>query len=355
MQWTPYWEANLLVFTWGHGEDEYDLNPYLQIFSFSKKEYIPFSVKKETKMTGTLGFIGVPSSAGAHAPGQEKAPEYLRGAGLVERLEAKNIRVIDHGDLPRVRFRPDKAHRKQQNVASVLEVATRVAEQVDLALQKYETLLVLGGDCTIELGVLSGTLRHGEDLGLLYFDANTDLNIPVSEPGGFLDWMGMAHILGEAGAVETLSHIGPRFPLLSDDQVLFFAYVPAELTPWEQAVFARRSLRGYVADDVVGRARDAALEAVADMEKRAERFLVHFDVDVIDFLDFPIADFPQPHAVFPFREAMACLKVFVSSPKCAGLTITEFNPDHADEDGVLAAAFVEGVASALASTKLSEL
>lgn len=262
--------------------------------------------------------------------------------------------MIDHGDLPRVRFRPDKAHRRQQNVATVLEVAARVAEQVDLALERHETPLVLGGDCTIELGVLSGTLRHGEDLGLLYFDANTDLNIPVSEPGGFLDWMGMAHILGEPGAVEILSHIGPRFPLLSDGQVLFFAYVPAELTPWEQIVFARRSLRGYIADDVVGRARSAARSAVADMEKCAERFLVHFDVDVIDFLDFPIADFPQPNAVLTFQEAMACLEVFVSSPKCAGLTITEFNPDHADEGGILAATFVEGVASALASTKRPE-
>ena len=81
---------------------------------------------------------------------------------------------------------------------------------------------------------------------------------------------------------------------------------------------------------------------------------MHFDVDVIDFLDFPIADFPQPNAVFTSQEAMACLEVFVSSPQCAGLTITEFNPDHADEDGVLAAAFVEGVVSVLASPKLPE-
>lgn len=194
---------------------------------------------------------------------------------------------------------------------------------------------------------MSGALRHGEDLGLLYFDANTDLNIPASVPGGFLDWMGMAHILGEAGAVEELSHIGPRFPLLSDDKVIFFAYVPAELTAWEQTVFIRRSLHGYVAD----RARDAAVEALAEMEQRAEHFLVHFDVDVIDFLDFPIADFPQPNAVLTFQEAMACLEVFVSSPKCVGLTITEFNPDHADEDGIFVAAFAEGVVSAFARAK----
>src|SRR5262249_37539027 len=154
------------------------------------------------KMTRTIGLIGVPSSAGAHAPGQEKAPYYLRHAGLVDRLEAANIRVVDHGDLPRARFWPDRAHRRQRNIPTLLEVATRVAEQVDLALRKQETFLVLGGDCTIELGVLSGVLRHIADVGLLYFDANTDLNIPVSVTGGFLDWMGMAHILGEVGAVE---------------------------------------------------------------------------------------------------------------------------------------------------------
>ena len=48
---------------------------------------------------------------------------------------------------------------------------------------------------------------------------------------------------------------------------------------------------------------------------------------------------------------MACLEVFVSSPKCVGLTITEFNPDHADEDGVFVATFVEGVVSAFARAK----
>lgn len=36
---------------------------------------------------------------------------------------------------------------------------------------------------------------------------------------------------------------------------------------------------------------------------------------------------------------------------CAGLTITEFNPDHIDEDGAQVAAFIEGVESAFARAK----
>jgi len=95
----------------------------------------------------------------------------------------------------------------------------------------------------------------------------------------------------------------------------------------------------------VGRAREgsekAAAEAVAYPEEVAGRFLGHFDVDVIDFVDMPVAAVPQRNAGLTFREALACLGVFASSSKCAGLlVITEFNPDHADKAGEIVTVFV---------------
>jgi arginase family enzyme len=48
-------------------------------------------------MTGPLIIIGAPSSAGAYAPGQEKAPGALRAAGLLECLRAHGIQVDDRG------------------------------------------------------------------------------------------------------------------------------------------------------------------------------------------------------------------------------------------------------------------
>ena len=295
----------------------------------------------------TFGLIGVPTSVASHSPGQEKAPAALRAAGLVERLMAAGTAVVDHGDLPLARWTPDPARRRAQNLPRVVEIVGRVADCVETALNRGEVPLVVGGDCTIELGVLAGALRHGVDPALLYFDAHADLNTPVSVREGALDWMGMAHALGEPEAAEELSHVGPRFPLLPDDRVVFFASVPFELTAWEREVVARRSLREYPVDRVAGRPEEAAAEALADVEGRADRFLVHFDVDAIDFVDFPIADYPQLNAGLPFRDAMACLAVFAQSPKFAGLTITEFNPDHTDEEGRLARTFVEAVAQAL--------
>lgn len=44
--------------------------------------------------------IGVPTSAGAHHAGQERAPRALREAGLVKRLQEAGLGIDDAGDLP---------------------------------------------------------------------------------------------------------------------------------------------------------------------------------------------------------------------------------------------------------------
>jgi arginase len=293
-----------------------------------------------------MGLIGVPSSVGAHWPGQEKAPGVLRGAGLVERLESAGCAVVDHGDLPRFRFRPDRGH--PQNLAAVIEVARSVAGRVEGALGDCEIPLVIGGDCTIELGVLCGFLRAGEDPALLYLDGGLDLRTPTDNPTGIHDSMGVAHMIGEPVAAEELSHIGPRFPLMPDDRVVYFGYEPVVGESFEGEIAERRGMARYPAERVRGGPEEVAAEALHDLASRAGRFVVHFDVDVIDFVDFPVADVPQHNAGLTFSDAMASLGVFAASPSFGGLVITEFNPDHADEEGELAKVFVREVADVLA-------
>ena len=300
-------------------------------------------------MSRRIGLIGVPSSAGAHWPGQEKAPRAMREAGLVERLEAAAMTVVDHGDMPRSRWRSDKEHRRPHNLSAVVQVARGVADLVEAALQNAETPLVIGGDCTIELGVLSGFLRRDGDVGLLYFDGGVDLRTPLDNPTGILDSMGVAHILGEPGSAEELARIGPRFPLMPDEKVVLFGYSRNEP---EVEVLARRSMPRYPVERVREGSEKAAAEALGYLEEVAGRFVVHFDVDVIDFVDLPVADVPQINAGLTFREVLACLEVFALSPKFAGLVVTEFNPDHADEEGETARVFVQGLVDAVAGKKI---
>jgi len=301
-------------------------------------------------MKQTIALIGVPSSAGAHWPGQEKAPAYLREAGLVSRLEEAKLEVVDLGDLPLVRFQPDREHRTGQNLGRVVEVCQHVADQVDLALGQGALPLVIGGDCSLSLGVVAGFVRHRQDFSLLYFDGHVDLNTPATSPSGIFDSMGMAHMLAEPGTAQELSHLGARYPLLSKDQIFLFGYNPGELNPVEEEALARHRLQGLPLPKVQGRAEQAARQAVKFLEGRGERFLLHFDVDVIDFMDFPVVDVPQFNQGLTFQEAMDCLAVFAASPSFGGLTVTEFNPDHADEEGALARTFVKRLANSLVKT-----
>lgn len=70
-------------------------------------------------------------------------------------------------------------------------------------------------------------------------------------------------------------------------------------------------------------------------------------LDVIAFVDLPVADVPQINAGLTFREALACLEVFASSRRFAGLVVSGFNPDDGDEEGEAAMALVQGLVDAV--------
>ena len=290
-----------------------------------------------------FGLIGVPSSAGAHGPGQEKAPSALRTAGLLGALREAGLDVEDLGDLPVARFAPDRAERKRQSQSQVVKVARQVADAVASAVERELIPIVLGGDCTITLGVVAGLLRHQPDLGLIYFDGDADLTTPETTRSGIFDSMGVAHMIG-AGDPD-LAHIGPRFPLLEQDRIILFGFHPYEIEPDESRVLASSPMAKYPVTSMDGRPVELAAQARARLEERARAIAVHFDVDVMDSAEIPLADWPHYDAL-SFGDAMRCLSVFVGSPKLAALVVTEINPDH-DPDGLLVRQFVDAFAGAM--------
>src|SRR6266581_7748606 len=100
--------------------------------------------------------IGVPSSAGAHHAGQERAPAALREAGLPDRLRAAGLTVRDAGDLPGAVFAVDHEHPHARNLPAVARVARETADAVAGLAGPEQLPLVIGGDCTITLGVVAG-------------------------------------------------------------------------------------------------------------------------------------------------------------------------------------------------------
>ena len=103
--------------------------------------------------------MGVPSSAASYAAGQDLAPAALRSAGLLEQLTASGLEVHDDGDLPHQAWSPDRDHPLAQNADQATMSVQQLADRLHPLLARGDIALVLGGNCTIALGVAARDQR----------------------------------------------------------------------------------------------------------------------------------------------------------------------------------------------------
>lgn len=296
-------------------------------------------MKQSALDANRIALIGAPSSAGARLVGQEQGPQSLRDAGLVQLLQSDGHEVVDLGDLAQASFAPDPQHPKQQNLSLVVSVLEQVASRVESALADGAWPLVIGGDCTVTIGVLAALAKHFPRLGMMYLDGDVDLNTPETTHTGILDGMVLAHVLGRGA--EELSRFGSRYPLLEEKDITLFGYSTEAggVDPVEIGLLENTRMAKYPMQEVRDGVRDAATRALHDLEQKVDHILVHFDVDVVDVADFPAVDVPHDPGLglLQVREALG---IFLASEKSVGLVVTEFNAVR-DSDKTLAPQLIE--------------
>jgi arginase len=277
----------------------------------------------------TVTLIEAPTSAGAYAPGQEDGPRALLEAGLREGLEAVGVTVHLGGQASPFRWRPDPDNPRAANASTVIDRASQVASLVRSAPAE-DTILVLGGDCTVGVGTVAGLLDRSARPGLIYVDRHADLNVPDSTVDGALDWMGVAHMLDIDGAVDGLAALAGQRPMLSTEQISFLGLGPH--TDFEAEVIADRRLPVVdvrsAASDPLRSARTALSPLVA-----CDILAVHFDVDLVDFLDAPLAENTDRGTAPSLKACAEILSALLRDERVRALTITEFNPHHGSQDG----------------------
>jgi arginase len=277
----------------------------------------------------TVTLIEAPTSAGAYAPGQEDGPRALLDAGLREGLEAAGVTVHMGGRASPFRWRPDRESPRAANAGAVIDRASQVASLVR-SVPAGETILVLGGDCTVGVGTVAGLLDRSARLGLIYVDRHADLNVPGSTDDGALDWMGVAHMLDIDGAVDGLAALAGQRPMLSAEQISFLGLGPH--TEFEAGVIVDRGLpvvdvRSAACDPL--RSARVALAPLAACDGLA----VHFDVDLVDFLDAPLAENTDRGTAPSLSACGEILRALLRDHRARALTVTEFNPHHGSQDG----------------------
>ena len=261
--------------------------------------------------------MGVPDSMASYAAGQDLAPAALRSAGLLEQLTASGLDVHDDGDLPHQAWSPDRDHPLAQNAGQVTTSVQQLADRLYPLLARSDDIaLVLGGNCTIALGIAAALWRLNAGApGLLYIDRHYDINTPESTTDGALDWMGLAHALALPGCLDILADAFGRRPLLEAD--------PAA----------------------------AALAAVSRLP--AGPLALHLDVDVLDFTDAPLAENTDGRNTGPTLDQVTeALTAAARDLRMRVLSIGELNPTRCAGDHDALPRFVTSIARILTANLL---
>jgi arginase len=290
-----------------------------------------------------VAVFGVPTAAGAHAPGVERAPFALREAGLLDSLRGLGATVVNLSDLSLFPYREDPAHPRARNAEGVACAVRAAADEMTRAMAEGFPL-VLGGDCTLVAGLAAGARRHlGQPVGVVFLDANADLNTPETSPSGYLGGMALALALGR-GPREVLAAMGPD-GAVQPDHVALVGF--RELDPGERPALGELGLAlpAPAARRLGMRVTSAlALDGVGNGDGP---LVVHVDVDVIDPAEMPAKTNLTPGPGLTFQETGDLLTALMASPRVAALEVCELLPAR-DPDGVHARKLVELLTRALA-------
>jgi arginase len=200
--------------------------------------------------------------------------------------------------------------------------------RAELAVKSGGLVLVLGGDCTQIIGLLSGARRYYKNLYLLWMDRDADLNTPASTPSGRLDGMALATIIGK-GSPELVRFWGEP-PLVREPDTVLFGL--QRLDQPEVDFLTRAPLRYNYAVDIQNKGvAQSAQHALVQLHADTREFILHLDLDVIAQEDFPPVNVPDSGGL-SFSDTQTALTEFAKHKNLLGLDVAQYNPDR-DPDG----------------------
>ncbi|MDG4763608.1 arginase family protein [Solwaraspora sp. WMMD406] len=272
--------------------------------------------------------LGAPWDSSGRSRGEEQAPDALRAAGLRDLINvdcgdaATHIGSNHRDDITQVRALPDTVT-AAHTLAATLRNSMRDHPQ--------RRPLVVGGDCSLLLGVFAQLSPALNNVGLWLVDGHPDyLAAADSETGETADLElavltgdGPAELIGLAGTVPMMNArhaalIGHRTVDLDPDSAAELARLPSGLF----TIDAPQVLRDPAGAG--GRAADWASRLGLPM-------WLHLDVDVLDPSVMPAVTYPQDGGL-DFDQLAAVLAPLAASPNLAGVSVADFRPDL-DPDG----------------------
>ena len=298
-------------------------------------------------MPQKVRIIGVPMDLGQSRRGVDMGPSALRVAGLQARIKQLGHQVEDIGNI--FVKQPEEqpyGEKRAKYLNEIAETCRGLAELVQKTLDEGFLPVVLGGDHSIAVGVVSGVSgayrTRQKRIGYVWLDAHGDMNTPESSPSGNVHGMPLASVMGY-GAPELVELLGFKPKVEPRNVALVGVH---ELDPKEKRLVKESGAHVFTMRDIDERGmREVMSEALRVASDETDGIAVSLDMDFVDPTDAPGVGTPVRGGV-TYREAHLAMEMICDSKAMVSLEIVEINP-VIDEHNTTALLGVELVLSSL--------
>jgi arginase len=263
----------------------------------------------------TINIVTVPYRYDEYNVGLGQGPSALLKAGLEKRLRGAGIST---GSVVEATL-PDDERTEGPVAANIGRLGHHAAKAIASARDGGQPVLVLAGDDTAAIGVVSGMqLAHGStvNLGLIWIDAHADFNTPETTVSGILAGMPVAILAGLAGPIwRESAQLQATIPT---DRILVAG--AREIEEREEMLLRSTNIRLVTTDEIQG---GTTFENAVD--RLASHVDQNIDLDVLDPTLMPSASTPSPNGL-SIKQTARMLKYVIATGKTAVIAVTSLNP-----------------------------
>lgn len=265
-----------------------------------------------------LQVVTVPYRYDDRDEGLGRGPKALLQAGLIDRLTA-----LGHFVSEPVETELDASEIEHgRRAVNIGRLGAQTAIHVAAARQQGAGCLVLAGDDTAAIGVLSGVQRAdgaATPIGIVWVDAHGDFNTPETSYSGILAGMPVAILAGLAGPLwREAAGLAATVPT---DRILLVGV--RDLDEQEATLLRSTDARIITAKETTtGNTLATTVERLAN---RCTHLCLHVDLDVLDPHLVPSASTPSAGG-FDIEEAARAMTEVLQTGHVATVCIAGLNP-----------------------------
>lgn len=290
-----------------------------------------------------IEIISAPSILGLKPTGVEDLGESLLASGLAENLRSGH--PVVHVPTFNTLYSDNRDQETNcLNAKPIRDFSLTLGKAVSNTINRERFAFVLGGDCSILLGIMSGLKAKGT-YGIIFLDAHADFYEPEKSITGEVADMDLAIITGRGPKI--LTNINNLQPYAKDENVIHIGQRDRKETKkYGSRDIRETTIKCFSLADIEKKGMNIILTKVLQHIDRleVEGFWIHFDTDVLSDEINPAVDYRLPGGLL-FEQVEQLIRSLLLTGRMVGINVTIFNP-RLDKNGPISKSISKSIGRA---------